>query len=371
MSSATEIETTSRPAGVPRRRAVLLGGAIAVAALAVGGGVSWAVATSAAPDPGAASDPSTHGLTDEIVRGDLEGTTTASGTLRFAEPRTIQAGGDGIVTDLPTSGEVIGTGAPLYAIGDTPVYLLHGELPAWRDLVPGAKGDDVRQLQENLTALGYPVPVDGTLGHRTQQAIRDWQKDNGLERTGTVPLGAVVFAEGDVRIGTVTAAVGDAVTPGSVLFESTSTTQIVDLTIALADQQLAALGTEVTVRLPGAVDIGGTVTAVGTPTENEDSEGQGQAVIPVTVSLDETDAAAQFQQASVTVDIPTERRADVLSVPVSALVALTPDQFGVEIVEPDGTIHRVPVTTGLFAAGRVEISGDRLRAGMHVSVPQR
>ncbi len=42
--------------------------------------------------------------------------------------------------------------------------------------------------------------------------------------------------------------------------------------------------------------------------------------------------------------------------------------FGVEVVEGDATRH-VPVTTGLFAGGRVEISGDGLTEGMTVGMP--
>ena len=69
--------------------------------------------------------------------------------------------------------------------------------------------------------------------------------------------------------------------------------------------------------------------------------------------------------------LPSEKRENVLSVPVGALVALSPEQFGVEVVQADNTTQRVPVTTGLFAAGRVEISGEGLAEGQRVVVPQR
>ena len=60
----------------------------------------------------------------------------------------------------------------------------------------------------------------------------------------------------------------------------------------------------------------------------------------------------------------------MLSVPVGALLALSPDQYGVEVVEDDGTTRKVPVTLGLFAGGRVEISGEGLSEGQRVVVPQ-
>jgi hypothetical protein len=59
----------------------------------------------------------------------------------------------------------------------------------------------------------------------------------------------------------------------------------------------------------------------------------------------------------------------VLSVPVEALLALSGDRFGVEVLQADGTTKRMPVTTGLFAAGRVEVSGDGISAGQKVVVP--
>ncbi|WP_052033419.1 efflux RND transporter periplasmic adaptor subunit [Rhodococcus wratislaviensis] len=126
-----------------------------------------------------------------------------------------------------------------------------------------------------------------------------------------------------------------------------------------------------TVQLPGGKTTTGKVTSVGTPTEIDGANGQKQTVIPIVVSLDEPTQAAAFQQASVSVSIPSEKREGVLSVPVGALIAITPQQFGVEVVDSDGTTTKVPVTTGLFAGGRVEISGDDIKSGQRVVVPQR
>ena len=72
-----------------------------------------------------------------------------------------------------------------------------------------------------------------------------------------------------------------------------------------------------------------------------------------------------------TVGLPSEKRENVLSVPVSALIALTAEQFGVELVEDGGSTRKVPVTTGMFAGGRVEVSGEGLAEGQRVVVPQR
>lgn len=110
---------------------------------------------------------------------------------------------------------------------------------------------------------------------------------------------------------------------------------------------------------------------MGTPTEIDGTNGQKQTVIPVVIALDDPTRVAAFQEASVSVSIPSENRQNVLSVPVEALIAITPQQFGVEVVDAGGSTTKVPVTAGLFAGGRVEISGDGVTAGQRVVVPQR
>ena len=52
---------------------------------------------------------------------------------------------------------------------------------------PRFNTSQIRQLQADLGAIGHnPGPVDGTLGQRTEQAVRAFQRDAGLPTTGTV-----------------------------------------------------------------------------------------------------------------------------------------------------------------------------------------
>jgi Putative peptidoglycan binding domain len=60
-------------------------------------------------------------------------------------------------------------------------------------LSPGATGAQVKTLQQALTALGYPVTVDGDYGPATQAAVVKFQTAKGLTPDGVV--GPVTLAE--------------------------------------------------------------------------------------------------------------------------------------------------------------------------------
>jgi hypothetical protein len=98
--------------------------------------------------------------------------------------------------------------------------------------------------------------------------------------------------------------------------------------------------------------------------------GTAEATIPVTVSLDRPGQASQWDSAPVDVGLQADSATDVLTVPVSALLALTEGGYAVEVVN-DGERQLVGVTTGLFAEGRVEITGSGITAGTVVVVPSR
>ena len=50
----------------------------------------------------------------------------------------------------------------------------------------GAKGDDVKTLQQKLNSSGYNLAVDGQFGPKTQAAVKDYQKKNNLAVDGIV-----------------------------------------------------------------------------------------------------------------------------------------------------------------------------------------
>ena len=93
-------------------------------------------------------------------------------------------------------------------------------------------------------------------------------------------------------------------------------------------------------------------------------------MVQAEVALEEN-APDELVGSPVDVVVETEERSDVLLVPVNALLALAEGGFGLEAVHDDGTSEIVPVDTGLFANGKVEVSGDGIAEGTVVGTAGR
>jgi peptidoglycan hydrolase-like protein with peptidoglycan-binding domain len=351
-----------------------------VAVLAIGG--------TASPKPAAA--PAAPLSTTPVTTGSMVSATNARGTLHYSQENPVTAAPSGVVTALPGVGTVITPGDTLYAINSQPVILLRGSLPAWRSFELGmSDGEDVRQLEQNLSARGVPFrgDIDTTFTKATADAISAWQKILGVERTGTFARSAILFSDHDLRVTHATALLGADVATGAELYRASATDKIVDLDLRLADQQLAVVGNQVGITLPDGTTTTGSIAAVGEPLERA-SDGEatttaakntaasgatgGTFVVPVTVTLTDQTAASAFPRASVTVQFSSTLADGVLTVPVEALVATGADSFAVETPNKavDGAVIRMPVTVGAFASGRVQISGDGIREGLEVVVPE-
>jgi membrane fusion protein (multidrug efflux system) len=361
---------TTEPAVTRRRRRApwWIAGAVVCTLAVTGAGVAAASANGTQADANNKAQQKKT-ATAEVVRGTLSGSKKASGTLDYVEPRDLASSVSGILTALPAPGSTIGLGGSLFTVDNVNVYLFHGILPAWRPFdAEMENGPDVKQLEQSLRDLGFFTrEPDDVFDWRTRQAIIGWQKATGQEQTGRIELGRIVFAPSDLRIAGLKAAVGDNVGGGPVITVSGLTKQV-KVELKLADQTLAVVGGKVQIELPGGATTAGTITAVGQPQEKE-ANGQTSVVIPVVIALDDPAAVDALQRANVTVDIPSETRADVLYVPLGALLALEGGGFGVEVVESNGRTKQVPVKTGLFAGGNVEISGDGVKEGARVVVP--
>jgi hypothetical protein len=178
----------------------------------------------------------------------------------------------------------------------------------------------------------------------------------------------VVFTPGAVRVAEHTARVGDVLSGGGVsVLSYTGTTRQVTVDLAVADQALAVEGRKVTVTVPGQKAVEGKISRVGAVVTAQSTPSD--ARIEVTVTIADQEALGSLVAAPVDVDFVSQERKDVLTVPVAALLALPEGGFGVEIVEGN-TTRIVAVKTGMFAAGRVEVSGEGIAEGVTVGVPK-
>jgi peptidoglycan hydrolase-like protein with peptidoglycan-binding domain len=345
---------------------------VGVLALATVGLVGVVVSGAA---QGAAAAPPTAGpaATATVERTTLTETAEVDGTLGYGEARPVAARLPGTLTSVVAAGTVVHRGEALFTVDTEPVLLMHGEQPAHRDLRSGDEGRDVAQLEENLSALGYTgFTVDDEYTAATADAVQEWQEDLGLAETGRVELGRVVFAPADVRVAEVSAQLGDQV--GGPVLTVTGTTRQVDMDVEVPDRELVAPGTEVRVELPGGDVVPGTIREVGTAAEQPADDGQpgggGPATVAVVVDVTDPAAAQAFDQAPVTVTVTASSAQDVLAVPVAALLALAEGGYGLEVVQ-GGVGQVVAVETGVFADGKVEVSGGGVEEGTVVGVPAR
>jgi uncharacterized membrane protein YgcG len=285
--------------------------------------------------------------------------------------------GSGTVTALPRPGSVVRRGGVLYRLDGEPVVLMYGATPAYRDLDSGVTdGRDIRQLERNLAALGFdPGTIDTEFTSDTAAAVTDWQESTGLPETGSVELGRVAFLPGPRRIGEHHTSVGSVLSAGAEVLDTSSTRRVVTVELDAALQSIARKGDRVEVTLPDQSTVRGRITDVGRVAREKESEGDPAAgdtgteqelVIDVTVRLASKRRLGRLDEAPVSVGLAQESRNNVLSVPVEALVARRGGGYGVELAAGRRV---VPVETGLFAGGYVEIEGAGIREGTRVVVP--
>lgn len=304
------------------------------------------------------------------------------------------SGSGGTITALAGVGSVIRQGHALYWVSGTPVVLLYGNIPDYRDLSEGDTGADVTELNTDLVSLGYIAAPD--LGARSGWDYFSAETAYGVEAmlgrlgetsSGSLTLGAAVFLPGAIEVTGYGSNVvlGGSVTSGQVVLTGSSTSPVVTVQLDAADQSEVHSGESVIITLPDGSTTPGTVTSVSnTPSSssnsssdgnsNESGNGSGSgspATVTMLVSLSNPQAAGSLNQAPVTVTITTGSVSNALVVPVTALLAQANGRYAVEVIGSDGKHHLVDVTPGLFddAAGMVQVTGTGLAAGQHVVVP--
>ncbi|MBO3743919.1 peptidoglycan-binding protein [Actinoplanes flavus] len=311
--------------------------------------------------------PAAEFATTPMKRETLVAYSTVDAQISYGAGWPISVRSQGVVTWLPAAGKVIRRGETLLRVNDTPIVLLYGDLPAYRQLTEGTEGNDVREFEENLSALGYRgFTVDRIYSKSTVDAVKRWQKDLGLPESGTVEPDRVLYATRPVRIAGRLVRVG-ATVPADVLTGS-GTRKVVTAEIETADAAWATAGTTVSVLPASGKPVPGKITSVSEPSNAGADTEAGTSKIKLVVSV-ENQKALPAGGAGISIRHTEQERRDVLTAPVTALLALAEGGYGVEVVA-DGTSRIVAVEVGMFSGGRVEVSGAGLEADTLVRVPK-
>jgi hypothetical protein len=170
---------------VRRNRALAVGLAAVIAASTV----SWVAASrirSPAEIAARTAPPQASPITVPVEKRVLSADVVVRGTVRYGAPQNVilpvsaAKKNPGLVTTAAVKGAVLDEGAVALTTSGRPLFVLQGSQPAYRDMGPGAQGEDVRQLEQALARLGYsPGPVDGVFDGRTGASVAAWYLKSG------------------------------------------------------------------------------------------------------------------------------------------------------------------------------------------------
>jgi peptidoglycan hydrolase-like protein with peptidoglycan-binding domain len=373
----------------PRRRIALAGGIAALIAVALASIVVGPLAGTSGSESGPDERDATALAT--VEHGRLSSQVSDTGTLGYTarrddSPYSVVNQASGPFTVLPSAGDVIRCGKPLYRVANEPIVLLCGRTPAYRALAEGMSGPDVRQLNRNLVALGYADrseldPTSDYFGSVTAAALERLQAKLGLDETGMLELDRAVFLPGPLRITGSSATLGTIAQPGLPIARATSTRRQVRVDLDASQAAGVEIGDRARITLPDNRTARGVVSRIASVAGGSGGGGSGSdagsgsdsatATLPVYIKLERAKDVSVIEEAPVEVTIITGRVKDALSVPVTALLARPGGGYAVETVGADGDRDLVPVRLGSFdhEQGLVQVSGSGLRAGQRVVVP--
>ncbi len=168
------------------------------------------------------------------------------------------------------------------------------------------------------------------------------------------------------------------------ILQTTSVRLVVTVDLDPSKQSEAKLRRPVTVQLPDGTTVNGKITAVSRVAQNasgntgntgpggqgsgDNGSGSSGSTVPVTITLSGRHTGAGLDQAVVSVNFTQAVANNVLTVPVTALLATGGGNYAVQAAAAPHKL--IPVTTGLFSAGYVQISGPGIYPGLQVTDSQ-
>jgi hypothetical protein len=266
------------------------------------------------------------------------------------------------ITSIIAANTAIEQGDVLYTVDGAPVVALDGALPAWRTLsTSSTDGADVAQLEASLVALGYDpglkVTVDNHFDSATRTMVKAWQQGAGVEATGTVALGSVVFLPSPTTVSAVNQTVGSKVSDGDTVLTLSTATQNVVIDVPAGNEAQVIPGLTVAIG-----NVEGTVSRLRSADRN------GSVVVEALIA-----PATPIQNASsgsaVKVTLTLKNDAGVLIAPAEALVSRLDGTYAVQAQTSDGTTKWLTVELLGVSGNNIAIRGDGISEGTVLLLP--
>ena len=261
-----------------------------------------AVVVVAVTDPFVGTAQMDNGVTDNsyptsiarVTEQSLSSQTVVDATLGYAGSFTVVNQARGIITALPALGQVVSEGQILYKVNGSPVFLLYGATPCYRNLLEGMHGTDVSQLNTDLVKLGYGTGAEllgspDYFSSHTARALERLQVHLRLPPSGELVKGEAVFVPSTARITSVSATLGAPVQSGVPIIAASSTARQVFIALDAAEQTDVRVGDPVTITLPDNDTTPGVVSFVGAvATEPSASSAGPESSSAPTIAVDVT-----------------------------------------------------------------------------------
>lgn len=398
---------------VQRRRAL---GVLVLACLVCTGAGAGAALVVRSPAQVAAdtAPPAPDVLTATVEHRVISQSLITRGQVTASQHADISAGpqadkeiGRSVVTKVNAApGQKITAGQVILEVSGRPLFVLRGALPAYRDLVPGKRGEDVAQLQTALRESGHPTGTDasGVFGPGTENAVISFYRSIGYEAptvepaipgtqqsrpletasspvlkeneppslVPTVPISEVVFVRSfPAYVDEVHTKVGDEAGAGLLSLSAGALT--IEGTVTPQDRGMIRPGQEVRIHAETTGrQFSGEVKSVSKETSTAKDGGQDPGTEKYTLKVTPsrplpTELNGENVQLTV---VAASSKGKVLAVPSSA-VSTGADGLTTVTVRTGRTEHRIPVTVGVSGDGYVQVTpqkGARLEAGAQVVV---
>ncbi|MYZ10897.1 peptidoglycan-binding protein [Streptomyces sp. SID2999] len=199
--------------------------------------------------------PAASVLTTAVQKRVLSETVVTRGKVVASQEVGVSGAGAGekdarraVVTKVEVKeGAALHMGQLLLEVSGRPMFVLKGDIPAYRDLKPGSTGEDVLQLQRALAELGYPSGADhaGTFGSGTAHAVSLFYRAHNVTPVMEQSAPRTAPGAGSPQLGTETAeTASDTRIPASHVTVPLSEITYVRAEPAFVDQVAAHVGDE-------------------------------------------------------------------------------------------------------------------------------